>query len=302
MKKLFLLFCISSSLVHAELVDRTVAIVGKELILMSDAVDSLQQRPPVVRTLDEAIKLLIDKAILVSECKKFSFYPAETEVIQQINDIKKQNKLDDNAFRMALLNMGTSYSAYETQLYFEMCKTKLIQNKIRNRVNITSDDIQRAHNEAASETTAKQLALRSLLFKPLKKTPANRELAKQSSLLVLKKLVAGEPFDSVDHSDDARVTITRQEFGLVSREDLLPSIANVVFSPSSERFLGPLEIDSGFYIFEILERPKEQKKPLVDEEKDLHKQLFEKEIERLLKQYIEEARSSTYVSIMESAS
>lgn len=297
-KTLFLSLFLWSNLAFSELVDRAVAIVGKELILKSDVDELMRQNPAA--TFKSALDLSVEKAITISECKKLSFYPSETEVKQQIKDIMKQYKLDEAALTKELARMGMTYSGYEAQLYSDMCKGKLIQNKIRNRVNITKDDVQRAYDQKNGSDA--QLRLRSLLLQPKTKRAADKEEAKKQSLLIVQRLKSGTPFDKVvSDSQKEGSKITSEELDGISKSDLLPHIADAVFSLSTDKIRGPIETDDGFHIFEVLERAEASRKPLVDEEKDLHKQLFEREVERLLKQYIEESRSSTFVDVMESA-
>lgn len=302
MKKIiFLPLLLCSHFASSELVNRTLAIVGKELILQSDVEDLIKSAGEPRPSFSAAFDALIEKSLLLSECKKYDFYPTETEIKQQINDIKKQYNLDDKGLIRALGGDDTAdggaktLAAYETQLHFEICRNKIVQNKIRNRVNITPDDVERASQNG-------QINLRSLFVKIPTQTASIKSATKTQMLAILQRLKGGASFEDImadETQNNSNLSIV--DFGMVSKSVLVPEIAAVVYADSSEKIRGPVETDDGFHLFEVLERVEGKGKPLVDEQKDLHKQLFEKEIERLLKQFIEEARASTYVDIMGSA-
>lgn len=299
MKKVILLSLLAWGVPgFSKIINGTIAVVGNEIILQSEVDEILRRNKSTNSTSDEVLKELIEKRLLESECKKLGFYPSSAEVKQAINDIKKQNRLDDQGLRIALQNMGLTFSAYETQLYFEICKTRIIQNKIRSRVNITKEDLHRAFVQHYGSDAEIKLRLRDMIVAPSSNNSDDLALAKQLAITIVQSLRAGQKWEWVlEKAQKTNPEVHSEILGILSKSDLVAPIAESVFSDSTEKFKGPVETEEGFHVIEVLEKVREQKIPLVDVEKDLHKQLFEKEVERLLKQYIEEVRSSTYVDV-----
>lgn len=298
MKKTLLLLCLCHTTVYAEMVDKTVAIVGKELILASDVDELLSLELSEKIDFKTGLNELVNNAILVSDCKKFGVYPTENEVKDQIGDIKRQNGLNDEQFRMQLLRAGITPESYESRMYFELCKTKIIQSKIRNRVNISKRDIERVLEKRTGRSNNNE-KIRALSFAISSNTEAESQSAQKIAKNVYDALIRDEPVEQITKLSQGAIAVSQVDFGIISKYDAVGDLADVLFSDSTQDVRGPVELGGQFYVFKILERIKDDASPLADEEKELYKQLFEAEIERLLRQHIAEARASTYVEIFQ---
>jgi len=91
----------------AELVDKTVAIVGTKVILKSDVDEVLAHPMSGVKTREDALAALIDKDVIQEDCKQSGNYPSDSEIKQTISEVKKQNHFDDATFSAALQRSGT---------------------------------------------------------------------------------------------------------------------------------------------------------------------------------------------------
>lgn len=283
----------------AAIVDRTVALVGKDVILQSDVEEVLGFSGLGIRSKEEALLGLVDKAVLTADCKQSGNFPTEADVKQTITDIKKQNKLDDVGFAAALQRSGTSLAAYEKQLSVDICKTRIVHGKIRGRVNITDDDVKRVYEEEYSAANLVELHLKDLLVRVDNTKPDTIQKAKQLASTMAQSLRDGKKWDAVlAEAKKTGLQVASEDLGTLTRKDLLASIADSVFQDGSDKIRGPVRTDDGFHVLEIIKRTEGAQIPLADVRNDLHKQLFEKEVERLLRQYVEEAKSSVYIDVI----
>jgi len=272
----------------AELVDKTVAIVGTKVILKSDVDEVLAHPMSGVKTREDALAALIDKDVIQEDCKQSGNYPSDSEIKQTISEVKKQNHFDDATFSAALQRSGTDLAAYTSQLGVELCKSRVVHSKIRPRVNITDDDVKRAYDKSFGENSNYKLHLRDM-----------RVSTKQAADQIATQLRSGKKWDAVvAEVKKIGVTVVSEDLGVLARSDLLASISDMVFAKGDDRFRGPVQTDEGFHVLEILEKVEGPRTPLADVRNDLHKQLFEKEVERLLKQYVDEAKSSVYIDVI----
>lgn len=299
MKKWVILTLALSTCAQATIVDRTVALVGKDVILHSDVEEILAVPGFGIQSRDDALNSLIDKAVLTADCKQSGNFPSETEVKQTISDIKKQNKLDDMQFISALQRSGTSLDAYEKQLGMDICKTRIVHGKIRGRVNITDDDVKKAYEYEYSPANRAELHLRDMLVKV---DNANTDSVQKGKLVAgaaAQNLQDGKTWEAVlAEAKKSGLQVVTEDLGTLARKDLLASISDSVFAQGNDKIRGPVRTDDGFHVLEILERVEGKQIPLADVRNDLHKQLFEKEVERLLRQYVEEAKSSVYIDVI----
>lgn len=284
----------------AELVDKTVATVGKEPILKSD-VDALTSNPATgVTSSKEALDALLGREALTASCKQSGNYPEAPEVKQTINDIKRQNRIsDDVAFMRALQQNHTTLEAYEKQVAGEMCRNRIVYGKIRGRINITDDDIQRAYEREYGPEATKKLRLRDMRFLTPDAELRKLDKAKREAGVALNKLKDGRSWEVVfKEAKKSGAQVVNEDLGALTRKDLLASIADAVFTDAPGNLRGPIQTEDGIHVIEITERVEGQQTPLAQVKNDLHKQLLDQETERLLRQYVEEAKSSIYIDVM----
>jgi peptidyl-prolyl cis-trans isomerase SurA len=303
MKKLWVVsLLVLSTSSFAEVVDKTVAIVGKEVILKSDVDEVLAHPALKVLSADEALAALVEKSILKADCKTTGNYPSEADLKQTIADVKKQNHLDDTTFLVALQRSGTNLAAYQEQMSTEICKTRIVHSKIRGRVNITQDDVKRAYEQEFGKGKNVKLHVREMnvkVAKEAKDKPATLKKAQELAQTSISNLRAGQKWESVlAQAQKHGLQVSEEDLGTLARKDLVATVADSIFGEGSDNYRGPVQTDDGFHVLEILERVEGTQIALVDVEKDLHKQLFEKEVERLLRQYVEEAKSSVYIDVI----
>ena len=288
------IFLIFGTVSTAEVFDRTIAVVDKEVVLQSE-LDDAKVAPQDRKTyLDN----LVTRKLLAKECKKLSIEPSAEEIQQAINDVKKQNHLDDAGLAVALKQMGMSLGDYKQQLNSEICKMKIVQTKIRPRVNISKEDIQQAYENEHGATAGKKISLSHIFIRPSSGSDADIAAAQKLADSIYKDLKGGAKWDSVLTASKSQVAkVTGEDLGAVARVDLLPQIADEAFAKDAGEIRGPIRTHLGFHVLRVKEQLDVEKIPLVNVEKDLHNQLYEKEIEKLLLQYIDDLRASAFIEV-----
>lgn len=121
---------------HAEIVDKIIAIVGKEPILLS------QLKPGL------SLEDLIDDRVIAQEIKKLGLEVSESELDSTTQNVMKQNGLTAQTFEMALQSQGLTLSEYRASLKKQLYKMRLMQ-KIKNRISTKTGSETRLHVEQA---------------------------------------------------------------------------------------------------------------------------------------------------------
>lgn len=222
--------------VHAQVVDRIVAIVGKEPILASQL------------KAGQTLENLIDDEVIYQEVKKLGLDVSEAEIDLTISNIMKQNKLNQTDFEKALLQTSNmTLSEYRDFLKKQFFKRNLIQSKVKNRVSSKSSSEVRLQAEQAIFKTQEQAL----------------------------EAIAGA---NIEFSD----------IGTISKHDLIPEFAQIVFSLQEGETSRPLKSKDGFVVIRVKKRfeiPLEK----------VDKQRYEQEVETAFKRYVKELRASAYI-------
>ncbi|MEI6790878.1 MAG: peptidyl-prolyl cis-trans isomerase [Myxococcaceae bacterium] len=155
----FLILIMALSLEAAEVIDKVVAIVNKEPVLLS------QNKP------GHDLETLIDEVLIAQEIKKLGLEVSESELELTIQNVMKQHSLTPPAFEAALKTQGLTLPEYRESLKQQMYKMRLIQSKVKNRVSAKAGSEMRLRAEqavfATKEEAQKALEKQNADFKDL---------------------------------------------------------------------------------------------------------------------------------------
>ncbi len=265
------------------IVDRVVAVVGGKPILQSEIGPSLTQA---------AIESRIRQALIENDCKKSGLEATEEEVADSIKGVKKQNHLNDAEFSHALFQQGITLEAYKEQLKEQLCKMKLVQSKVKSRVQISEQDVKTLYESTYGlEANDFKVHLYHILF-PL--SPSSEKMARSA----LREIQSGKTFFAVAHElERAQKGVLLKDLGFAARGELYPEFEKLAFSVDVGKVAGPLRSPGGWHLLYVSEHAHVEKIPLERVEKELRRQLFEKEVERVFEQYVDELRGATYVEV-----
>jgi peptidyl-prolyl cis-trans isomerase SurA len=279
----------------AETIDRVSVVVGKDPILKSELEDLVGANKGDLAAHKEALDALIADRLIVNEVKKAGADITPDEVEQTIKGVMKQYNLDKDSFPKALKAQGLSMEDYREQLKKQLYKMRLIQTKIKSRVTISAEDIKNAYaKEYGEDANEFKLHLFHILFK------GKDDKAKAEADKAYAKLLAGENFFTLAKTNlRLKKPGTLGDFGVVAKDDLVPEFAGPAFNLDEGKFSIPIRSTDGYHILFAKKRVPVEKIPLEKVEKDLHKQLYEKEVERVFRQYLDELKASAYVETID---
>lgn len=135
-------------------VDRVVAVVNQDVILASELTRRItglsggsgKPVPPEARKqmLDE----MIDETLLSQEASRMHIEVSDQEVSGAIDEIKKQNQLDDAGLLKALADQGYTMDLYRQDVHAQILRIRAINVIIRPRIVIGDDEVQAAYKGA----------------------------------------------------------------------------------------------------------------------------------------------------------
>lgn len=286
---IFLFLFFSYAFTAPIIIDGIVGIVGKAPILQSEVTQLIKDSKDVSLTQKQALDLLISDQVVYQEIKKLGLEVTHDEIEQTVKSVMKQYNLDKDGFLNALKQQGLRLEAYREQLKKQLYKMKIIQAKIKSRVKISDDDIRSAYQAQYQTDGEFKVHLHYLLFK--NKNTASKEKA-QAAFLQLK---SGREFFALSKNLSTDKNVILGDFGEVKKGDLLAEFEKHAFNLPELGFSSPIESENGYFVVFVSKRLPLEKIPLEKVEKDLHKQLYEKEIEREFHQYIDELKMSAYI-------
>ncbi len=138
MKFLTLLLAViwSLPLSAAEVVDRVVAIVGGELITLSDVKNFTSQG-----STKDPLEALIREKLLKQEIERLGLQATEQDIKSAIQDVLQRNGVTLEGLRAELSKKGMPFEKYKNELGDQITKMKFMGQVIFPRIRVTEDEI-----------------------------------------------------------------------------------------------------------------------------------------------------------------
>ena len=171
---------------HAEIVDRIVASVGKQIVTLSDAQEEYRVQcflegkalgVPDNARIREIAGRLVDQALLRQEMQGGSFPHVAPETIQaQMEEIRRRFP-DQAAYRKALESYGLEEDVLRRHLQLQADAQEFIEHRFRPGAQVTAEEIERYYRQELLPELRKQHA----------REPALEEVREQITALLVER-------------------------------------------------------------------------------------------------------------------
>jgi peptidyl-prolyl cis-trans isomerase SurA len=298
----------------ARTVEKVAAVVGDNVVLASEVEEKAAPlMAEVTRMPDpdkragraaslrrEVLDRLIDEELILQQATDLKLSISSEQVDASIEEIKKQNNIDDDQLRDALKGQGMSMAHYRADIKRQLLRFRVLNIAVGSRINISDDEI-KAYYERHMKAGANAQVRASHIFIaiPDGADRAEAEDKQAQARRILERAKAGEDFAKLarELSDDAATRAEGGDLGFFGKDMLPKPIEELVFSMQPGEIRGPVRADRGFHVIKMVDRKVKSPKPIDDVKDEIRMQLRQKEMERQTKNYLQELRKKTLVDI-----
>jgi peptidyl-prolyl cis-trans isomerase SurA len=299
---------------QARVVEKVAAVVGDNIILASEVeeksapllaeagriTDPTKRSARATALRREVLERLIDDELILQQAADLKLTITSEQVDSSIEEIKKQNNLDDEQLREALKGQGMSMATYRSDLKRQLLRFRVLNISVGSRVSISDEEV-RAYYDRHMKTGGNVQVRASHIFVSI---PEDADAAtvkdKQAQAQkLMERAQAGEDFAKLakQYSDDPATRAEGGDLGTFGKDILPKAIEELVFSMKVDEIRGPVRADRGFHVLKLVERKTKDAKPLDEVKDDIRIQLRQKEMERQTKTYLTELRKKTLVDV-----
>jgi parvulin-like peptidyl-prolyl isomerase len=295
------------------LVDRVVAVVNEAVILHSELMrrvvplsaelssisDVRERKRRQDKLSEQVLDDMISEELIVQAATESKLDVSAKEVEAALDDIKKQNKLDETQFKEALRMQGYTMSGYRRDVRRQLLRFRAVNMLVRPRVQVSDDEVKARYDETSRRSAAvKRVHLRHVLL-ALPKDPTSAQVAeaKQRATEVLERARKGEDFATLArrYSDDEATKAAGGDLGWIDRNTLATEWEVIVFSMNKGETRGPINGPRGLHVFHVEELEKNDQQPFDKVKEQIRSELFRREMERQSRQWIAELRKKAHV-------
>ncbi len=304
------------SALGAELVDRIVAEINDEIILLSElegaiapfveqirnsAYPAEQKREALFKLRKDVLDRLIDQKLTDQQVKANNISVAKEEIDAAIEQIKQARYLTDEQLREALTREGFTLEGYRKRIEEQIMRTRLVNIEVRSKIIITDEDVREYYETHPVEYgREQQYHLRNIiLMVPEDAEEMLRELKRNKAKAVLEKLEAGEEFEALARQYSESLAAEGGDLGTFALSDLAQSVREAVTLLSEGEHTGIIESDLGYQIFYVEEIIEAGGTPFEEVKEEIQEKLFQEIVNEKFDEWLKSLRSRSHIRIIQ---
>jgi peptidyl-prolyl cis-trans isomerase SurA len=292
--------------------DRVVAVVNDEALTLSEIQEEGQ---PVVRKifqdfvgpererrLEDAQKRLlddlIDRRLIYQVAKREGMLPSEAEVNGAIEELKRNNKVTDDAqFRAMLKAEGLTLEQVRRTVGERLAIGRLLARQIRSAIIINEDEMVKYY-QANQEKFQRvpQAEIRHILF-PVP-PGADEAVVRARAEAARAKIEAGADFAKIGEQYSPSSAASGDEVMTVHRGELAPEIEAPAFSLLAGGVSPLIRTESGYHLIKVERVQTESVAPYTEVRDSIRDKLFQEKFEAKRKEWLAGVRSRAFIQVL----
>lgn len=315
MRYIFVFFLLSFHTAQAaQLIDHIMAIVGDEIITLSDFKNyqkKIRKNEPideilflgknpktVMKNKEKLLNILIDERILEAEVKSQKLEATLETVEKEIRRIAKNYNLTRKQLIQEIKKDGQSFSDYQHFIKTRLERQRLIEQAITSKIHISKEEILQYYlkqNPKAKEQVY-EYTLAHIFFSSSKKNKSTKAIDR--AIKVLEKLQRGENFESLvkKYSDKAKSN-PKGILGTAKANEFNSSISKAVSGLKEGEYSKVIPMPGGYSILKIVKKVATSTTAFTRATPKIQSLLTQQAFEKQFTQWLSEKRKAIFVKV-----
>lgn len=309
------IFLLSGGISSSEaLVDRVVAVVNQEVIMFSDVErwsrsfqeeiqteDRLERRERIQEVFRRVLEKLIEEKLIDQEAKKSGIKVTSKEIEGAIEELRRQNAVDQENFEKLLAAEGLTLEAFKKEIEKRILRTKLIQGAVKVESKAGEKELRDFYQKNMDWYRIHESYRTShILFLVPKEATRDqiREIRKKCQK-VLEKIRGGEDFGEMAflYSEDTVSRKDRGDLGYFKRGELLPALEREAIQLRVGEVSGVIRTEFGFHLIKLLDRKGGEPPPFEEIKEKVQADYYGKEMEKAFQQFLSKLKGKSIIEI-----
>jgi parvulin-like peptidyl-prolyl isomerase len=310
----FLFIILYPNPLRAKVLDKTVATVDGEVILMSEyekrARPIIEEYEKLLKGPDKDIRIkelkenileqMIDEKILIHEANRKKIKVTRKEIQDGIEEIKKRFASEEE-YNQELTKQGLTEEKFKEQVRDQLMVIKLIDEEVKAKVSPPTDtEIEEFYKQNESQMVEpEQVRVRHILIKVDEKT--NKEEALKKIKEILKEAKKGKTsFAELAKKYSEDVSASRGgDIGFFTRGQMVKKFEEAAFALDVGEISDVVETEYGYHIIQCLEKKAQEKKSLEEIKDNLRNFIFQRKMEERYEKWLRTLRDKASITKIE---
>lgn len=299
-----------------EVLDRIVAVVNEDIILLSELNDRMspyaqrirqqgfdldRERQMLFKMREEMLNRMVDEKLTDQEIQRNGIQVDESEIDNAIENIKKTNYFTEEDLRQFLQREEMTIEQYRAQIKEQVQRTRLINYKVKSKIVITEEEIQ-AYYDSHPELYGGKISyhLRNILLRaPDYATESEKQDVHEQMKQIRSQIEAGAPFEDLARTFSQSPTAADGgDLGEFKKETLSPQIQAALDGLKEGQTSAVLDTDLGFQLFYVEAINRSEGIPLDSVRGEIQQKLYKEVVDKKFISWLEDLRSQSHIKII----
>jgi peptidyl-prolyl cis-trans isomerase SurA len=302
-----------------KIVDRVVAVVNNDIILLSDVekalapyIKNIRERhlpgpteaQVLSRAREEILDNLINEKLATQRASALGLAVDDGEVDAALEEMKKSMLYSDESFRAFLSESGYSLDEYREQIKNQILKSKLLRQEIRSKTVVTTEEIAdyyQGRQDEFSQGTLYHLK-HIIMLAPAETDAAERAAVRTKMEEIYQSLKGGAPFEAlaIQYSQSSFAK-DGGDLGRFAEDDLAPELKEAITTTEEGDITPIIETKLGYQIFYVASIIKNEGGLDSDLSEKIREKLYNDKMDEKFKLWIKSLRDSAHIKIIGTA-
>jgi peptidyl-prolyl cis-trans isomerase SurA len=288
---------------RAEIANRIVATVDGEPITVHEVRRYAEERGLGDVREDRVLDALITEKLLQMEIKAQGIAAHDDEIDRYVDEIRTRNGVDEERFGKILAEQGMTIASYRAKVKNEIEKAQLVNREIRQRVNVSPEEIRRWYDGHADDyATAERVKVRDIFFSVEDATDdAGVEHVREKAAEVRALAAGGRDFGALAKQfSEGPGAEKGGELGTFARGDMDAELEQAAFALEPGKVSEPIRTASGFHVIRVDERIAAGRRPLEEVKDEIRESLYNEALEQRFQNWLSrDLRERHHVEVLD---
>ena len=301
---------------NAEVIDRIVAIVNNDIIVLSELNERMKpyveriskmgyppekEKKMIFKIREDLIKTMVDQKLTDQEVKKFGIKIDDAEVLNAIERIKQKNSLTEEQMLADLERQGMTLESVKNNIRKQMIRGRLLNVAVKSKIVIIEEDAREYFENHPEEFKgAKKVHLWNIMTTtPKFAFQAEIEAGRGYMQQVLERLDAGEAFNVIARElSSQKGPLIAHDIGMFRLGVLSPEVRDAVGDLKEGQHTGLLDTDNGYQIFYVQKVVAGPGKKFEEVLPEIEEKLFNEQVDRRFGEWLRDLRKKSHIQIV----
>lgn len=290
----------------AEVVDRIVAVINDSVITLSElnaatsaalekfSVDEKKDPARVQELKVRMLDSLIEQKLIKQAADKAGIDISEREIDNAIEDVKRQNNLNQESLLLALAQSGLTMREYREQLKEQIRQVKFINKEFRSKISIQPEEVEDYYKTNVDEFYGPASYRLNLILVPADGTEAEKQKLKE----IEEGIARGESFANMaSHYSEGPAASLGGDMGYMKEGEMDKAIEAAARKLRINEVSPPIVTRDGTYFIQVTDIKKSVPRPFAEVRDSIHDRLFKKVMDERFDFWLKEVKRFAHIEI-----